>query len=144
MLLESKKNLSGQGNSKLVVLTSGGREFRQYAEYAEGGDTASTSHTQKSPCAEREKYNIDRPKRVLRSPAGLRHRRKRTHAVGVHPLPPTVHLLDERRSNAQRGCTIVKPCVSACKALCAIFLREPSVYSISGVKANVGRLCRRC
>ena len=72
MLLESKKNLSGQGNSKLVILTSGHREFRQYAEYAEGGDTASTSHTQKSPCAEREKYNIDRPKRVLRSPAGPR------------------------------------------------------------------------
>ena len=72
MLLESKKNLSGQENSKLVILTSGHREFRQYAEYAEGGDTASASHTQKSPCAEREKYNIGRPKRVLRSPAGPR------------------------------------------------------------------------
>ena len=30
--------------------------------------------------------------------------------------------------------------VSACKPLCAIFRREPSVYSLSGVKANVGRL----
>ena len=39
MLLESKKNLSGQGNSKLVVLTNGHRAFRQYAEHAEGSDS---------------------------------------------------------------------------------------------------------
>ena len=30
--------------------------------------------------------------------------------------------------------------VSACKPLCAIFLRKPSVYPLSPVKANVGRL----
>ena len=30
--------------------------------------------------------------------------------------------------------------VSACVPLCAIFLRKPSVYSLSLVKANVGRL----
>ena len=35
------------------------------------------------------------------------------------------------------------PPVSACKRLCAIFLRRPSVYPLSGVKANVGRLCER-
>ena len=33
--------------------------------------------------------------------------------------------------------------VSACKPLCAIFLREPSVYPLSLVKANVGRLCEK-
>ena len=33
--------------------------------------------------------------------------------------------------------------VSACKRLCAIFLRKPSVYPLSPVKANVGRLCER-
>ena len=32
------------------------------------------------------------------------------------------------------------PPVSACKPLCAIFLRKPSVYPLSPVKANVGRL----
>ena len=32
------------------------------------------------------------------------------------------------------------PPVSACKPLCAIFLRKPSVYPLSLVKANVGRL----
>ena len=33
--------------------------------------------------------------------------------------------------------------VSACKPLCAIFLRKPSVYPLSAVKANVGRLCEK-
>ena len=33
--------------------------------------------------------------------------------------------------------------VSACKPLCAIFLRKPSVYPLSPVKANVGRLCEK-
>ena len=32
------------------------------------------------------------------------------------------------------------PRVSPCEPLCAIFLREPSVYPLSLVKANVGRL----
>ena len=35
------------------------------------------------------------------------------------------------------------PPVSACKPLCAIFLRRPSVYPLSGVRANVGRLCEK-
>ena len=35
------------------------------------------------------------------------------------------------------------PPVSACKRLCAIFLRKPSVYPLSGVKANVGHLCEK-
>ena len=30
--------------------------------------------------------------------------------------------------------------VSACKPLCAIFLRKPSVYPLSCVKANMGHL----
>ena len=35
------------------------------------------------------------------------------------------------------------PPVSACEPLCAIFLRKPSVYSLSSVKANVGHLCEK-
>ena len=34
--------------------------------------------------------------------------------------------------------------VSACVPLCAIFLRKPSVYSLSLVKANVGRFAGDC
>ena len=33
--------------------------------------------------------------------------------------------------------------VSPCEPLCAIFLREPSVYPLLLVKANVGRLCEK-
>ena len=33
--------------------------------------------------------------------------------------------------------------VSACEPLCAIFLRKPSVFPLSLVKANVGRLCEK-
>ena len=33
--------------------------------------------------------------------------------------------------------------VSACKPLCAILLRMPSVYPLSPVKANVGHLCEK-
>ena len=33
--------------------------------------------------------------------------------------------------------------VSPCVPLCAIFLRRPSVYPLSGVKANVGHLCEK-
>ena len=33
--------------------------------------------------------------------------------------------------------------VSACKPLCAIFRRKPSVYPLSLVKANVGHLCEK-
>ena len=35
------------------------------------------------------------------------------------------------------------PRVSACEPLCAILLRKPSVYPLSPVKANVGRLCEK-
>ena len=75
-----------------------------------------------------------------RRPAGPRRRRKRTHATGMYPLFPAVLLTDEGQSNALHGCTRVKPRVSACEPLCAIFLGEPCVYSISDVKANVSHL----
>ena len=35
------------------------------------------------------------------------------------------------------------PCVSPCEPLCAIFLRRPSVYPLSLVKANMGHLCEK-
>ena len=37
----------------------------------------------------------------------------------------------------------VKPRVSACKPLCAILLAKASVYPLSGMKANVSRLCEK-
>ena len=74
---------------------------------------------------------------MLRSPAGLRCRRKRTHAVGVHPLPPAVLLPDEGQSNALHGCTRVKHRVSACEPLCAILLAKAGVYPPQSLETNV-------
>ena len=45
----------------------------------------------------------------------------------------------EGRDSAPVGNAPVSPCVP----LCAIFFRKPSVYSLSPMKANVGRLCKK-
>ena len=79
-----------------------------------------------------------------RSPAGPRRRRKRTHAIGVHPLPPavlsvTISLATQSRTVDEGGKAPISPCVP----LCAIFLRRPSVYPLLTVKANVGHLCEK-
>ena len=47
---------------------------------------------------------------------------------------------------AAQDCAVAeggKAPVSPCVPLCAILLRKPSVYPLSPVKANVGRLCER-
>ena len=44
------------------------------------------------------------------------------------------------RSEGSNSAPIRNAPVSPCKPLCAIFLRKPSVYPLSLVKANVGRL----
>ena len=79
-----------------------------------------------------------------RSPAGPRRRRK----------ADTRH----RRASASSGCSFGgnfagnisravagggKAPVSACVPLCAIFLREPSVYPLLPTKAGVGHLCEK-
>ena len=97
------------------------------------------------PAHRAKNSNIAKLQTGLRSPAGPRRRRKRTHAIGVHPLPPAVlmvaiSLAAQDRAVAEGG----KARVSPCEPLCAILLRKPSVYPLSRMKANVGRLCRRC
>ena len=48
-----------------------------------------------------------------------------------------------KRSEGSDTTPVRKAPVSACKPLCAILLRKPSVYPLLLVKANVGRLCER-
>ena len=48
-----------------------------------------------------------------------------------------------KRSEGSDSSPVRKVPVSACGPLCAIFLRKPSVYPLSPVKANVGRLCEK-
>ena len=49
-----------------------------------------------------------------------------------------------KRSEGSDTTPVRKAPVSACKPLCAILLRKPSVYPLLLVKANVGRLCEKC
>ena len=79
-----------------------------------------------------------------RSPAGPRHRRKRTHAIGVHPFSPVV--LSVAILPAAQDCAVAgggKAPVSPCEPLCAILLAKASVYPLSLVKAAVGHLCEK-
>ena len=46
-------------------------------------------------------------------------------------------------SEGSNSASIQNAPVSACKPLCAILLAKASVYPLSLVKANVGRLCER-
>ena len=49
-----------------------------------------------------------------------------------------------KRSEGSDSAPIQNAPVSPCKPLCAILLAKVSVYPLLLVKANVGRLCRRC
>ena len=48
-----------------------------------------------------------------------------------------------KQSESSNSTPSETPPVSPCVPLCAIFLREPSVYPLSPVKADVGRLCEK-
>ena len=94
---------------------------QQRAVQAESGGTSRFVWYENSPWKVRER-NVGRLMIRSRSPAGPRRRRKRTHAVGVHPLPPAVlsvaiPLAAQDRAVAGGGKAPVSPCVP----LCAIF-----------------------
>ena len=66
------------------------------------------------------------------------------HVSGVHPLflvilLGAISLATQSPAVAGGG----KAPVSPCEPLCAILLAKASVYPLSGVKANVGRLCEK-
>ena len=50
-----------------------------------------------------------------------------------------ISLVAQDHAVAEGGEAPVSPCVPSC----AIFLRKPSVYPLSPVKANVGHLCEK-
>ena len=148
-------------------MSSGRPAFQQHAEHAEGSDTSHVSHTRKALSTECENRNFDRNEKRSRSPAGPRRLGTATRisaslfrrlsaffestldqapkAAKLAVLIPGPGMLVNVR-NAPR--VVIPPPsetppVSACKPLCAILLRKPSVYPLSPVKANVGRLCER-
>ena len=146
-------------------MTSGRRVFQQHTERTEGSDTTPASHTRKGPvCAERRSRNFGRSKKRSRSPAGPRRLGTATRmsaslfrgslrssgapssqdpkAAKFAVLPPGHAGFPKRVKQSEGSDTtpVRNTPVSACEPLCAIFLREPSVYPLSPVKANVGHL----
>ena len=90
-LLESKKNRARQGNGELAALTSGHRAFRRHVEHAESGDPPPCLAHAESTERRAKKSSTAKLQTRQRSPAGLRRRRKRTHAI--------------RRASAFSGCS---------------------------------------
>ena len=125
-------------------------------------------HTRKDPERRAYKPQFRQKRKRLRSPAGPRRLRssdahKRIAAPQalcvlrerLRPRPKSgkVRRSDTRpgdvceraeRSEGSDSGPVRKAPVSACVPLCAIFLRKPSVYSLSLVKANVGRFAGDC
>ena len=153
------------GNGKLVVLTSGGREFQQHAKHAEGSDTTPASHTQKAPERRAYKPQFRQKRKKITQPSGAATPRDsdaheriavpkalcvlRERTPGQGPKAAKLAVLTPgragfpnraKRSEGRDSAPIQHTPVSPCEHLCAIFLRRPSVYPLSGVKANVGRL----
>ena len=155
-------------NGKLAAFASGRPAFREHAKHAEGSDTTPTSYTQRVLSAGCTSRNFDKSKKDYaaqrgRDAYGTATRistslsRRLSAFFGSTPdqgpkaaklavlIPGPGMLVNVR--NALR--VVIPPPsetppVSACKPLCAILLRKPSVYPLLGAKANVGRLCRRC
>ena len=144
-------------------MTSGRPAFQQHAKRAEGSDTTPILHTH----VWHTSHNFDRSEKRSRSPAGPRRlgaatrisaslsRRLSVFFVstpGQGPKAAKYAVLAPGPGmfvNVRNAPRVViappseTPRVSPCEPLCAIFLREPSVYPLSGVKANVGRLCEK-
>ena len=125
------------------------------------------SHTRKGPERRAYKPQFRQKRKRSRSPAGPRclrnsdtHKRiavpktlcvLREH-TGSRPKSGKVRHSDTRpgdvcehavRVEGSDSGPVRKAPVSPCEPLCAIFLRKPSVYPLSLVKANVGRLCEK-
>ena len=155
-------------NGKLAALTSGRRVFQQHTEHAEGSDTTPSFARAERPCAQDVQTAIStETKKGLRSPAGPRRlgtatrisaslsRRLSAFFGSTHDQAPKAAKYAVltpghagfpnrvKRSEGSDTTPVRKAPVSACKPLCAILLRKPSVYPLSPVKANVGRLCEK-
>ena len=154
-------------NGKLAALTSGRPAFQQHTEHAEGNDT--TPRLAHSESTERRVYKpqLRQKRKRSRSPAGPRRlgtatrisaslsrrlsaffdstSRPRSKSGKVRRSDTRPGDVCERaeRSEGSDSSPVRKAPVSACVPLCAIFLGKPSVYPLSPVKANVGRLCEK-
>ena len=154
-------------NGKLAALTSGRPAFQQHAEHTKSGDTTHALHTRKTMSAgctnpDFDKSEKDHAAQRCRDAFGTATRisaslSRRLSAFFESTSRPRSQSGKVRRSDTRPGDVrkravrvegsdsgpVRKAPVSPCVPLCAIFLREPSVYPLSPVKANVGRLCEK-
>ena len=91
-------------NGKLAALTSGHRAFRRHVEHAESGDTPPCLAHAESTERRAKKSSTAKLQTRQRSPAGLRRRRKRTHAI--------------RRASAFSGCSFGGDFTSSSRPCC--------------------------
>ena len=152
----------------IAALTSGCPAFQQHVKRAEGSDTTPHLARSESTAHRVKKQQHHQVANRSRSPAGPRRLGTATRIMRI-AVPKAFCVLREhtrprpksgkvRRSDTRPGevceraersegsdtTPVRNTPVSACEPLCAILLRKPSVYPLSLVKANVGRLCRRC
>ena len=154
-------------NGKLAAFASGRPAFQEHAKHAEGSNTP-LPRTFRKYCTQSEKQQHHQIANRSRSPAGPRRLGTATRistslfrrlsaffestpsqdpkAAKFAVLIPGHAGFPNRvkRSEGSDSGPVRRAPVSACVPLCAIFLGKPSVYPLSRMKANVGRLCRRC
>ena len=153
-------------NGKLAALTSGRPAFQQHEEHAEGSDTSHVSHTRKALNTGCENRNFVRNKKIMQPGGAATPRNSDAHkriavpkalcVLWEYPRPrpksgktcrsdtrPGDVRERAERSEGSDTTPVRNAPVSPCVPLCAIFRRKTSVYPISPVKANVGRLCEK-
>ena len=148
-------------------MTSGRPVFQQHTKRTEGSDTTHASHTRKTMSAGCTNRNFGRSEKDHAAQRGrdASEQRRASCASLLRRLSAFFRSVSDQDPKAAKCAVLIPgpgmlvnvrnaprvvipppsetPPVSACKPLCAILLRKPSVYPLSPVKANVGRLCER-
>ena len=147
-------------------MTSGRPAFQQHVKHAEGSNTPCLAHSESTAHRVKKQQHHQIANRS-RSPAGPRRlgTATRISASLLRRLSAFFRSVSDQDPKAAKLAVLIPgpgmfvnvrnaprvvipppsetPPVSACKPLCAILLRKPSVYPLSPVKANVGHLCEK-
>ena len=148
-------------------MTSGRPAFQQHAKRSEGSDTTHASHTRKTMSAGCTNPDFDKSEKDHAAQRGRDAfgTATRISASLLRRLSAFFRSVSDQDPKAAKFAVLIPgpgilvnvrnaprvvipppsetPPVSACKPLCAILLRKPSVYPLSPAKTNVGRLCKK-
>ena len=135
-------------NAPRVVIPPPPRTFRKYCAQSEKTATSPSCKQITQPSGAATPRNSDAHKRIAVPKAFCvlwEHPRpspKSSKTCRSDTRPGDVGERAERSESSDTTPTRNAP-VSPCEPLCAILLRKASVYPLSLVKANVGRLCKK-